>query len=242
MPLSMAARHCKACSKSDFPAARLAEPATAAAPAAAASAGPAADDRPQQAVTDTLEPPDPAPRWKTLATRTVYENDWIEVSHRDVVAPTGHAGIYGVVHFRNRAVGVVPLDDEGYTWLVGQWRYTLDAWSWEIPEGGAPPDEAPLDAARRELAEETGLVARHWSPLLEMHTSNSVTDECAVAYLARGLSAGASAPDETEVLSVKRLPLSEAVAMALDGRISDGFAMAALLKVELLRQSGQLPA
>lgn len=192
-------------------------------------------------VSDSVTTPDDPPRWQTLTNRTVYENAWIDVSHRDVIAPTGHAGIYGVVHFRNRAVGVVPLDDEGYTWLVGQWRYTLDTWSWEIPEGGAPPDEDPLDAARRELAEETGLVASRWSPLLEMHTSNSVTDETAVAYLARGLTPGDSAPDETELLTVKRVHLSEAVSMTLDGRISDGFAMAALMKVELWRQSGQLP-
>ena len=182
------------------------------------------------------------PRWRTLSSRLVYENPWIRVSHRDVVAPTGHAGIYGVVHFRQRAVGVVPLDDAGHTWLVGQWRYTLDAWSWEIPEGGAPEGEAPLEAARRELVEETGLVAARWTPLLELHTSNSVTDEHAVAYLARGLTPGPSAPDETERLALRRLPLEEAVEMVLDGRITDALAMASLLKVQALRARGELPA
>jgi len=180
-------------------------------------------------------------RWTTLSSRTVYTNPWIEVSHRDVIAPTGVAGIYGLVHFRNRAVGVVPLDDEGYTWLVGQWRYTLDAWSWEIPEGGAPEGESALEAARRELTEETGLVASRWTPLLELHTSNSVTDEHAVAWLARGLTTGRAAPDETERLALRRLPLAEAVAMALDGRITDALAMASLLKVHVLAERGELP-
>jgi len=185
---------------------------------------------------------DDRPSWTTLASRTVYDNAWIEVTHRDVVAPTGHPGIYGVVHFKQRAIGVVPLDDEGCTWLVGQWRYTLDAWSWEIPEGGAPPGEAPLDAARRELAEETGLVAARWTPLLELHTSNSVTDERAVVWLARELTRGTPAPDETEHLALRRLPLDEAVEMVLDGRITDALAMAALLKVHVLRERGEMPA
>ena len=185
--------------------------------------------------------PGDVPAWRTLASRTVYDNAWISVSHRDVVAPTGHAGVYGVVHFKQRAVGVVPLDDEGCTWLVGQWRYTLDAWSWEIPEGGAPAGEPTLDAARRELAEETGLAAARWTPLLELHTSNSVTDEHGVAYLARGLTPGTCAPDETERLALRRVPLDEAVDLVLEGRITDALAMAALMKVQLLRSRGELP-
>ena len=188
------------------------------------------------------EPDDRGAGWTTLSSRTVYDNPWITVSHRDVLAPTGHPGIYGLVHFKQRAVGVVPLDDEEHTWLVGQWRYTLDAWSWEIPEGGAPPGETPLACARRELAEETGLAAARWTPLLELHTSNSVTDEHAVAYLARGLTAGVAAPDETERLALRRLPLDEAVAMVLDGRITDALAMASLMKVHLLRSRAELPA
>ena len=146
-----------------------------------------------------------------------------------------------MVSFRQRAVGIVPLDDEEHTWLVGQHRYTLDAWSWEIPEGGAPMDEAPLDAARRELAEETGLAASRWTPLLSLHTSNSVTDEQGHAWLARGLTPVAAEPDGTERLTLRRVPLEEAVAMALDGRISDALAMAALLKVHVLRERGELP-
>ncbi len=171
-----------------------------------------------------------------------YDNPWITVTHRDVTAPTGTDGIYGMVHFKNRAVGVVPLDDEMHTWLVGQWRYTLDAWSWEIPEGGAPEDEDPLAAARRELAEECGLAARRWTPLLDIHTSNSVTDELGRVWLARGLSAVEAAPDDTEVLVVRRMALDEALQMVMDGRITDSMSMAALMKVKLLLDADGLDA
>ena len=169
-----------------------------------------------------------------------YDNPWITVTHREVAEPTGVEGIYGVVHFKNRAVGVVPLDEERHVWLVGQWRYALDAWSWEIPEGGATADEAPLEAARRELAEECGLAAASWTPLIEVHTSNSVTDELGRVWLARDLSAVPSAPDETERLVVRRVALDEAVAMALDGRITDSLSVAALLKLGLLDARGEL--
>ena len=169
-----------------------------------------------------------------------YDNPWITVTHRDVTAPTGADGIYGVVHFKHRAVGVVPLDDERRVWLVGQWRYTLDAWSWEIPEGGASGDEAPLEAARRELVEECGLVAARWTPLLEIHTSNSVTDELGRVWLARGLSDAPRAPDDTERLDVRRVPFDEALAMVMDGRITDSLSMAALMKLGLLLGRGEL--
>ena len=171
-----------------------------------------------------------------------YDNPWIRVTHREVIAPTGAEGIYGVVHFKHRAVGVAALDDERRVWLVGQWRYTLDAWSWEIPEGGAPDGEAPLDAARRELAEECGLAASRWTPLVEVHTSNSVTDELGRVWLARGLSSVDRAPDETERLEVRRVALDEAVAMAVDGRITDSLSVAALLKLGLLAARGELDA
>ena len=182
------------------------------------------------------------PRWRTRGTEVRYDNPWITVTHREVTAPTGADGIYGVVHFKNRAVGVVPLDDEDHVWLVGQWRYTLDAWSWEIPEGGAPEGEPPLEAARRELAEECGLSAARWTPLLEIHTSNSVTDELGRVWLARDLAPVARAPDPTEILELRRLPLAEALAMAMDGRITDSLSMAALMKLGLLVERGALDA
>ncbi len=178
--------------------------------------------------------------WTTLSQELRYENPWIRLSHREVVNPAGNPGIYGVVHFKNRAVAVVPVDEEGYTWLVGQYRYTLEAYSWEIPEGGAPPDEPPLAAAQRELAEETGISASRWTDLGVVHLSNSVTDETGYIYLATGLRFGAPAPEETEALRIRKLPLSEAVQMVLDGVITDCLSVAALLKVNTLLLSGSL--
>jgi len=171
--------------------------------------------------------------WKTLNKRSVYANPWIELTHREVINPAGKPGIYGVVHFRNLAIGVVPVDEQGYTWLVGQYRYTLDRYSWEIPEGGCPLNERPLDAAKRELQEETGLKAMHWELLLpEFHVSNSVTDERGMAFLATGLEQGEWAPEETELLQVKHLPLSEAVRKVYEGEIQDLVSIAALLKAQ----------
>ena len=172
--------------------------------------------------------------WRTLKKETVYDNPWISISHRDVINPAGNPGIYGVVHFKNIAVGIVPLDEDNNTWLVGQYRYTLDQYSWEIPEGGCPAGESTLEAAQRELEEETGIKAASWEPLLELHTSNSVTDEYGVAYLARGLSFGAAAPEETEDLKVKKLPFQEAYQMVMDGRITDVLSMVAIMKTQLL--------
>lgn len=180
------------------------------------------------------------PGWQTHSIETVYENAWIAVSHREVTAPTGQAGIYGLVHFKQRAIGVVPLDASGHTWLVGQERYTLGQYSWEIPEGGATVDEEALHAAKRELQEETGITAKRWTPLLELHTSNSVTDEHAKAWVAQELEFGDTSPDETEVLHVKRVTLDDAVQMVLDGEITDSFAMASLMKVKLMLDRGLL--
>lgn len=182
--------------------------------------------------------PDQHPNpWKTLSARNAYDNPWIRVEHREVLNPSGGAGIYGVVHFKNTAVGIVPLDQEGYTWLVGQYRYTLGRYSWEIPEGGGALGSDPLEAAQRELLEETGLTARRWIPLLEMHTSNSVTDEYGVAYVAQDLEEGEAQPEETEQLQIRRLPFSEAVDMVMQGEITDALSMIAILKVnEWLRR------
>lgn len=168
--------------------------------------------------------------WKTKSIAQVYDNPWIEVTHRDVITPNNTAGIYGLVHFKNVAVGIVPIDQEGNTYLVGQYRYTIEQYSWELPEGGAPLGENPLDAAKRELKEETGLIADDWEQLIELHTSNSVTDEYAIGYLARGLTQGQAAPEDSEDLKVKKLPLQEAIEMALSGKITDAFSVAMLLK------------
>lgn len=178
--------------------------------------------------------------WKTNSIDEVYDNPWITVSHRDVTAPTGNPAIYGLVHFKNTAVGVVPIDADGNTWLVGQHRYTLDQYMWEIPEGGGLHNEDNLAVAKRELREETGIAANRWTKLLELHTSNSVTDECAVGFVAQDLSFGECEPDDTEALQIQKVPLQTAFDMAMDGRITDGLAMACLFKVQLLIDRGKL--
>jgi 8-oxo-dGTP pyrophosphatase MutT (NUDIX family) len=179
--------------------------------------------------------PDQSPNpWITHSAEEKYANRWIRISHREVTNPSGNPGIYGVVHFNNIAIGVVPIDEQGNTWLVGQYRYTLGQYHWEIPEGGCPIGEDPLLAAQRELQEETGLRAGSWTPLLEAHLSNSVTDEYCLCYVARDLQPGPSEPEDTELLMVRKLPLSEAVEMALNGSITDAVSVMALLKVGLL--------
>lgn len=167
--------------------------------------------------------------WKQLDSRTIYENPWMEVREDHVINPGGGRNHYGYIHFKNRAIAILPLDDEGNTWLVGQQRYTLGEYSWELPMGGAPRSEPPETAALRELKEETGLRAARLRQILKVHTSNSVTDEEGYVFLAEGLTAGEPEFDETEQLEIRRLPFSEAVAMATDGRITDGISVAGIL-------------
>lgn len=178
--------------------------------------------------------------WQTSSIEERYENPWIKVTHREVIAPTGNKGIYGHVHFKGTAIGIVPIDDEGYTWLVGQARYTLKRYEWEIPEGGAPHGESLLAAAQRELSEETGIRAMLWTSLLTLNTSNSVTDEVAHAFVAQDLQFGCTAPDDTEQLQVRKILLDDAINMAMDGTIRDSLAMASLLKVGLMLERGLL--
>lgn len=180
--------------------------------------------------------------WTTQTTKVAYENPWLRVEHREVITPGGGDGIYGLVHFKNQAIGIVPVDDEGYTYLVGQWRYPLNAYHWEIPEGGCPVGEDTLATARRELKEETGLVASRWEKLLDFHLSNSVTDEYGVAYYATGLTQEEAEPEETEELLIKRIPLEEAIRMVMDGEITDALSILALQRVALMRAYPQKAA
>ena len=177
--------------------------------------------------------------WRTLSTRPVYENPWISVREDRVIRPDGEPGIYGVVHYKNTAVGVLPVDNE-HVYLVGQYRYPLERYSWEIPEGGCPEDEEPLRAAQRELREETGLEARSWRRLGEAHLSNSIADEYAVWFLATDLVPGEQQLEGTEVIGVRRVPLDEAVAMAMDGRITDALSTLALTTYVLGEFGGDL--
>lgn len=172
--------------------------------------------------------------WVTQAITDVYENKWIKVTHEDVITPTGTMGIYGKVHFKNIAIGIIPIDEAGNTWLVGQYRYVLNEYSWEIVEGGGPLEQEPLESAKRELAEEVGLAASRWEVLAEINTSNSVTDECSIIYIARGLTPAYAPLDETELLQVRKLPLREAVQMAMDGTIKDSISVVGLLKAYIL--------
>jgi 8-oxo-dGTP pyrophosphatase MutT (NUDIX family) len=178
--------------------------------------------------------------WTVLGQRVIYENPWIGLTEYDVINPGGGKGIYGKVRFKKLAIGILPLNDRGETWLVGQYRFALDAYSWEIPEGGGDPAVPPVESARRELLEETGLVAKEWTELMEMHLSNSVTDEQAIIFLARGLEQREAAPEETEELVIRRIPFEEAYRMVERGEITDSISVAAILKIKLLLLQGQL--
>lgn len=178
--------------------------------------------------------------WQTLNIQTVYDNPWIQVTHRNVLNPNGNPGIYGVVHFKNLAIAIVPLDDEGYTWLVGQYRYTLEAYSWEVPEGGGSFNDTPLLSAQRELHEEAGIIAKTWLEIGEIHTSNSVTDERGLIFVAMDLTLGEANPEDTEQLEIRRVHIDEAVEMVLRGEITDGLAQVAIMKTKLMLERGQL--
>lgn len=172
--------------------------------------------------------------WQTLSTRTVYDNPWISVTESQIINPGGGGGIYGVVHFKNQAIGIVPVDEQGYTWLVGQYRYALNEYSWEIPEGGGPLGTDALESAKRELQEETGLTAENWTVLSRIHTSNSVCDEGGLIFLAQQITPGQSQPEETEDLTLRKLHLREAVQMVMDNRITDSISIAGILKAARL--------
>lgn len=180
--------------------------------------------------------------WTRGAARIVYDNPWIRVTEYAATAPTGSAATYGLVSYKNYAVAVLPLFEDGTTMLVGQHRFPLGTYSWEIPEGGGPLEQDPLESARRELAEETGLQAAVWREILRAELSNSVSDERAVGYLATGLSPveGGAHADETEAIELARVPFRDALAAAMDGHLTDVLTVAMLLKASHMARDGLL--
>ncbi len=170
--------------------------------------------------------------WITRSSEEKYDNPWINLTEYQIINPAGKPGIYGKVHFKNKAIGIVPLDNNMNTWLVGQHRYVLNEWSWEIPEGGGPLSVSILESAKRELKEETGLIAHRWTQILRAHLSNSVSDEEGFIFLAESLEEGAKEPEDTEAdMKVWKLPFKEALKMVLDGHITDSLSVMGILKV-----------
>lgn len=175
-------------------------------------------------------------KWTTLSTEDVYDNPWIKLEEHQVINPGGGRGIYGKVHFKNTAIGVIALDKDDNIWLVGQHRYPLNEWSWEIPEGGGPKGTEVLESAKRELKEETGLVAEKWTIIQRAHLSNSVSDEEGFIFLAEELTAGDMEREDTEAdMKVWKLPFREALQLVLDGKITDSLSVMGILKLFYLK-------
>lgn len=178
--------------------------------------------------------------WKILKSKPIYDNPWIKITEHDVINAAGNNGIYGTVHFKNIAIGIIALDKDYNTWLVGQYRFPLNEYSWEIPEGGGKITTPPLESAKRELLEEVGIKAEQWSVLLNMHLSNSVSDEYGIVYIAKELSFYSPNPDEDEVLTIKKIPFKQAYNMVMNNEITDSLSVAAILKTKILIDNNQL--
>ncbi len=172
--------------------------------------------------------------WKTISQREIYDNPWIHVMHNEVINPNGGKGIYGIVSFKNHAIGIIPIDENLNTWLVGQYRYALNEYSWEIPMGGGRKGVSPLESAERELKEETGIIASEWTLLSRIHTSNSVTDEEGFTFIAQKLIYEEPEFEETENLEIRKLPLKKAFEMVMRNEITDSLSQAGILKAHLL--------
>ncbi len=178
--------------------------------------------------------------WKTLTDELVYESAWIGVRRQDVINPAGNNGIYSVVHFKNLAIGVLPLDKDYNTWIVGQFRYPVNKYSWEIIEGGGDLQTDPVESAKRELLEETGIKAAKFTQIIELDLSNSATDEKAIVFIAQDLTFHESAPEETEVLEVRKIHFDELFRMVLDGEVTDAISVAAVYKARILIDQGKI--
>jgi 8-oxo-dGTP pyrophosphatase MutT (NUDIX family) len=178
--------------------------------------------------------------WKTFNSEVKYDNPWIKITENKTINADGGDGIYGVVHYKNIAIGIIPLDENYNTWLVGQYRYPLKQYSWEICEGGGLHNDKVIDSAKRELKEELGIEATKWTKLLDMHLSNSVSDEYGVIYIAKELTHHTPEPEEGEILQIKKLPLNEVYEMVMTGEITDSLSVAGILKAKILIDKGEI--
>ncbi len=178
--------------------------------------------------------------WETIKSEVKYNNPWIKVTEHKVIDAAKEDGIYGTVHFKNLALGIIPLDENYNTWLVGQYRYPLKQYSWEICEGGGKLDTSPLLSAQRELMEEVGIKANNWTKVMDIHLSNSVSDELGIIYVAKELNYFTPTPDGNEVLKLKKLPFNTVFTMVMNGEITDSLSVAGILKVKFLMDKGTI--
>jgi len=178
--------------------------------------------------------------WSTLKSEKVYDSPWISLTKHDVLNPNGNKGTYSVVHFKNLAIGILPLDKNYNTWIVGQYRYPINQYSWEIPEGGGKHDVPPLVSAQRELQEETGITANKWTKIQELHLSNSASDEFGILYIAQDLSFGEPEPEDDEQLAVRKLHFDDLYKMVETGEITDSLTVTIVLKAKLLILEGKI--
>lgn len=178
--------------------------------------------------------------WKITGSHVPYENAWIKVTHHDVINAAGNNGIYGTVHFKNYAIGIIALDEQANTWIVGQYRFPFNEYTWEIPEGGGALNQSPLESAKRELLEETGIMAKEWRMIQQLQLSNSATDEVAFLFLATNLSHQQAAPEEGEVLTQKKISFEALYQMVKSGELKDSLTVAAVLKIKLMHLEGEI--
>ncbi|CAG5080600.1 NUDIX domain-containing protein [Parvicella tangerina] len=178
--------------------------------------------------------------WQTKNKETRYETPWIKVTHHDVITPGGSEGIYGCIHFKNLAVGIIPLDEHLNTWIVGQYRYPIQRYTWEIPEGGCPIGTTPLDTAKRELQEEVGILAKSWKLIQELDLSDSASDEISYCYLAQDLTLGEPCQDDNEDITIRKLPFQQLFEMTEQGEIRDAISVAAIYKVQRMIERNEI--